>query len=507
MHKVVPIALCLCFSFATCFANGEKADNSEKAIKTVSPALAIPEEEVVTEGQLLLKSGNIPYRAVAGTYHYADEGTVKARFFYVAYTRTDIENKSKRPITFCFNGGPGAASIWIHMGLLGPKRVDLKKENFNVPPFQYRDNEYSLLDTTDLVFIDPVSTGYSRAAHGEDSKQFYNVEEDIKSIAEFIRLYTTRNSRWESPKFLIGESYGTLRAVELANHLYNQFNLATNGVALISSILNFATIDILDQGNDLPFSLFLPTYTATAGFHRKLSPALQEDVQGAVKQAEAYAMSEYPLILMRGDALSIEQRKECISKLSLLTSLSPEVIDRMDLRIKPSNFMQELLRSEKKVIGRFDARVVGEEINKNSEYVGYDPSMDTTFSSFTATFNEYVRKDLKWVKDDDYRVLANLQPWGYGKEAVNRYFNSVPTLREMMLRVPGYSVFVASGYYDLATPSFSEFYTFNNLNIGEKARERITIKYYPAGHMMYTDQDSLISLSHDLHAFIEATLK
>lgn len=512
MHKAVPLSFFLCLFFATGFANSEperaeRAESAEKT-KTAPPLVANLEEEVVSEGQLLLDSGNIPYKAVAGTYNFKDEqGVVKARFFFVAYTRSDIENKTTRSIAFCFNGGPGAASVWVHMGLLGPKRVDLKKENVNVPPFQYINNQYSLLDVTDLVFIDPISTGYSRAVQGEDSKQFYNVDDDIKSIAEFVRLYTTRNSRWESPKFLIGESYGTMRAVELGSYLYNHLDMATNGVILISSVLDFSTIDVLEQGNDLPYYLMLPTYTATAGFHRKLSPKLQGDVQGAVKQAEAYSMNEYPLLLMRGNTLTQEQRKESISKLSLLTGLSPEYIDRADLRIQPSNFMQELLRSEGKVIGRFDSRIVGEQINKNTEYVCYDPSLDYMITAFTSTFNEYVRKDLKWVKDDDYRVLTNLQPWGYGKEAVNRYFNAVPTLREMMLRVPAYSVFVASGYYDLATPSFGQVYTFNTLNLGENVRNRITMKYYPAGHMMYSELDSLVSLSRDLHTHLEATLK
>ncbi|MBA3239261.1 MAG: peptidase S10 [Parachlamydiaceae bacterium] len=504
MNKVLSISIFLCLYFSVGFADSE----SEKPAKTASPIIGVPEEEIVSEGQLALKSGNIPYKAVAGTYHFKDDqGVVKARFFYIAYTRSDSEDKRTRPIAFCFNGGPGAASVWMHMGLLGPKRVVFKKDNSNVPPFQFINNEYSLLDATDLVFIDPISTGYSRAAQGEDSKHFNNVDEDIKSIAEFVRLYTTRNSRWESPKFLFGESYGTMRAVELASYLYNKLDLATNGAALISSVLNFATIDILDQGNDLPFSLFLPAYTAIAGFHHKLSPGQQADVQGTVRNAEAYAMNEYPLLLLRGDTLSPEQRRETALKLSLLTGLSPEFIERVDLRIKPYNFMQELLRSEGKVIGRFDARVTGRQLSNISEYVGYDPSMDNVISAFTSSFNEYVRNDLKWIKDDDYRVLADLHPWGYGKKAVNRYFNAVPTLRELMLRVPAFSVFVASGYYDLATPSFGSLYTFNNLNLGEPAGKRLTMKYYPSGHMMYTDHESLVSLSDDLHTYIEATLK
>jgi carboxypeptidase C (cathepsin A) len=465
-----------------------------------------PEEESITEGEIQLQNHKVPYKTVAGTYNFKDaHGTVKGSFFYIAYTRTDVENTRTRPITFCFNGGPGASSVWMHMGLLGPKRVILNKDFSNAPPYSFGDNEQTLLDVTDLVFIDPISTGYSRTPQGEDPKQFYNVEEDIKSVGEFVRLYTTRNSRWESPKFLIGASYGTMRAVELSSHLFDEFNMVVNGVMLISSILDFQTIDTLERINDLACIAYLPTYTAVAWYHKLLSPELQADLPKALDRARNYALNEYALALLQGDNLTIERRKEVAQKLAYYSGISSDYIERTNLRISPYNYSKELLAKENKVVGRFDARLLGGSVNALAEYSGYDPSMDAIFSAFTGAFNEYVRKDLKWAKDDEYRVLADVRPWNYGK-AMNRYVNAVPTLREVLIRLPGFSVFVASGYFDLATPFFGSEYSFSHLNVDKKIRDRVTMKYYPIGHMMYVDLPSQGSLSVDLHAFINSSI-
>lgn len=476
-----------------------KAEEHPKEVKIESGILQA-EEEAVTEGHLIINEKKIPYTAVAGTYQFKDEnGQAKARFFYIAYTRSDVENKALRPIAFCFNGGPGASSVWMHLGLLGPKKVVLKDGVDYQPPYEYADNPYSLLDEADLVFIDPISTGYSRTNQGVDAKQFHSLQEDIKSIGEFIRIFITRNSRWESPKYLIGASYGTMRAVELASYLFDKFNMATNGILLISSILNFQTIDVNDCNNDLPFVLYLPSYTATAWSHQRLTPSLQADLGKALKEARDYAYNEYSLALLKGDRLSPEERKEVAQKLAYFTGLQPQLIERMNLRVKSTEFIQELLKDQGNVIGRFDTRVVGKAIHSMSNSMEYDPSMDAIFSAFTATFNQYVRNELKWVKDDEYKVLANVMPWNYGKD--NCFFSAIPTLREVLLRLPRFSVFVANGYFDLATPFLGTDFSFNHLNVGA-ASERIKINYYPGGHMMYTSNPSLEKLSRDIHSFI-----
>lgn len=475
---------------------------NEKAPPLAHAPQPLTEAESITEGELIIQGQKIAYQATAGTYHYKEEnGTIKADIFYIAYKRKDIDPSVQRPVAFCFNGGPGASSVWMHMGLLGPKRVALNNGIAEVPPFHYVNNEFSLLDVTDLVFIDPVSTGYSRAAPGEDAKLFHAVETDVKSVGEFIRLYITRNGRWDSPKILVGASYGTIRAVELVNHLFDQFNMAVNGAILISSALNFQSLEPEAGSNDLPFLLFLPTYTTAAWYYQKLSPDLQADLQKTIEEVKSFASNEYAFALFLGNELPEELRKKTVEKLSLFTGLPTATIESMDLRIKPLQFVNELLKQQNKVIGRFDLRVTGDAINRNSSHMEYDPSMDAIFSAFTATFNQYVREELKWVKDDEYKVLANVFPWNFGKDN-NRYFSTIPTLREVMIRIPPLSVFSASGYFDLATPFFSIDYNFNHLNVPGDLSKRLTMKSYSAGHMMYTDLQSLRALSNDLHEYI-----
>ncbi|MBA3602603.1 MAG: peptidase S10 [Parachlamydiaceae bacterium] len=472
----------------------ERKEASEQQSK---PLIPVVEKESTTEGQIVLNGQTIPYIATAGTYSFKDEhGVTKAQFFYVAYARSDVENPSLRPVTFSFNGGPGAASAWMHMGLLGPKRVVVT----NSPPYSYTDNKFSLLDVTDLVFIDPVSTGYSRPSQGEDLNQFHGVEGDVKSIAEFVRLFVTRKSRWESPKYLIGASYGSMRAVKLANYLLDEFYMTFNGIILVSSVLDFQTIDTTDFNNNLSSILFLPSYTATAWNFKTLDPTLQKDFNNTLNLVKDFAMNEYALALMQGDRLTPERRKKVIDKLSLYTGLTPQLIERANLRVQPSVFMKNLLIQENKLLGRFDGRVTGGALEVDSPHAEYDPSFEALLSPFTAIFNQYVRNELKWTVDDEYKLLTNVQPWTYDG-ANNRYLNTISNLREVMIRMPEFRVFVASGYFDLATPFFGTDYTFNRLNIRPSAANRVTMKYYPGGHMMYVDPHSVESLSKDLHAF------
>lgn len=454
-----------------------------------------------TDHSIKIDGKVIPYKATAGNLIVkSDDGKIKANIFYVYYEKSDTQDKAKRPITFCFNGGPGSSSVWLHLGTFGPRRVDFDENGYANPPYYLVDNEYSLLDKTDLVFIDPVSTGYSRAYPGEDVKQFHGVEEDIKSIAHFIRLFVTKNSRWESPKYLAGESYGTTRAAGLAGNLHDDHYIYCNGVILVSSILNFQTINDHQNGNDLPYVLYLPTYTKTAAYYHKLAPELEKNMDKTIKDVQEFALNEYALALMQGDSIDEKSRIKIIEKLSYYTGLSKDFIDRSNLRVNNLHFSKELLRNERRTIGRFDSRYKGIDSHSCGETFEYDPSAAAIFGAFTAAFNDYIRSELKYETDEEYKILTSVQPWNYNK-ATNQYLNVGENLREVMTKNPALKVFVGSGYYDLATPYFATDYTFNHLNLDPSLRSHITKKYYDGGHMMYVQKASLIKLKEDLADF------
>lgn len=465
-------------------------------------------ESVVTEHTITTDGKTFSYKATVGMLPIKDDfGAAKGSIFYTAYEKTDSKDLSKRPITFCFNGGPGSASVWLHLGILGPMRIALKNEAYQNPPYSYIPNEYSLLDATDLVFIDPISTGYSRAFDQEELKQFHNVEGDAKWLSEWIRQYITRNQRWDSPKFLIGESYGTLRAVEMTQTLHDDYGIYLNGIMLISSILDFQTLDKYDKSCDLPFILYLPSLTAAAWYHNKLAPELQNNFQEALKQSKEFAVSEYSVALLLGDLLSEEKYREIARKVAYFTGISQEYVEKANLRLTLARYSKELLRNDLLVIGRFDSRVTGYSPDPQVEYATYDPSLNTIIGPFTAVAQSYFASNLKWMKDSQYKVLTNMQPaWEYTK-AQNRFFSALPTLRDILVDNMDLHVFVASGYYDLATPYFSTEYTFNHLNLDQNVKDRITMDYYDGGHMMYLQLPELIKLNNDMHAFIRKTLQ
>jgi len=454
----------------------------------------------VTTGTLVLKEEAEKKGDQAGE---AEGEKAKATIFFVAYIRDGVEDKTKRPLTFSFNGGPGSSSVWLHLGALGPRRVAMGDAgHLTPPPYQVVDNEFSLLDVSDLVFIDPVSTGYSRAVPGEKAQEFHGFKKDIESIAEFIRLYSTRYQRWTSPKFLIGESYGTTRAAGLAGHLQDRHGLYLNGLMLISSILNFQTAHF-DPGNDLPYALFLPTYTATAWYHRRLAPELQKDLAATLREAEAFAAGDYTLALMKGEALTPEERATIVTQLARYTGLSVEYIERTHLRIDDARFVKELLRGERRTVGRLDSRFTGIDRDAVGEDVEHDPSYSAIAGPYTAALYEYVRGELKFESDLQYEILhPNLWAnWSYA-EHQNQFVNVGETLRQAMSANPFLKVFVASGYYDLATPYFATDYTFNHLRLDPSLHENITKRYYPAGHMMYVHLLSLAQLKKDLADFV-----
>ncbi len=483
--------------------NGEekKAEPKDQIIET-KHSITLGGQEIkytVTCGTIVLKEEAEKKGEKAGE---AEGEKPKASIFFIAYTRDEVSDKTKRPLTFSFNGGPGSSSVWLHLGVLGPRRTTMTDlGDLPPPPFKLVDNEFSMLDVTDLVFIDPVSTGYSRPIVGEKAKEFHGFKKDIESVGDFIRLYTTRYQRWTSPKFLIGESYGTTRAAGLAGYLQNRHGLFLNGIMLVSCILNFATARF-NNGNDLPYILFLPTYTATAWYHKRLAPELQNDLQSTLREVEAFALGEYTLALSKGATLAANERARIVQKLARYTGLSADYIERVNLRIEIHRFTKELLRDERRTVGRLDSRFKGIDRDAAGEKHEYDPSLTNIMGPYTATFNDYVRGELRFETDLPYEILTpRVQPWSFADHE-NQYVNVAETLREAMTINPFLKVIIANGYYDLATPYFATQYTFNHLGIDPSLEKNLALTYYPAGHMMYIHLPSLAKLKEDLANFV-----
>ncbi|MFD1817513.1 Carboxypeptidase C (cathepsin A) [Pseudarcicella hirudinis] len=464
---------------------------------------------VITKHQTTINGQTFSYTATTGYMTLKDEsGKAKANIFYIAYTKDGVSDISKRPVTYTFNGGPGSASVWLHMGCIGPKRILMSDKGESLaPPYKYVNSEYSWLDKTDLVFIDPVNTGYSRAAQGEDEKQFLGYTGDIESVGEFIRLYTVKYGRWASPKFLAGESYGTTRAAGLSGYLQDKFNMYINGVALISSILNFQTARF-EKGNDLPYPLFLPTYTAMAWYHKKVAPEYQGDLLKTLREVENFALNDYTLALTKGDMLPEMEKNRIIEKLSKFTGLSQAYIRNTDMRIEISRFVKELLRTEGKTAGRLDGRFTGTDFDNAGERNEFDPSLDATISGpYSASINHYLRQELKYENDLPYLVLTGrVQPWSYNN-VQNQYLNVAETLRQAMAKNPYLKVWVGAGYYDLATPYFAAEYTVAHMGLKPEQRKNVNFTYFEAGHMMYIHKESLIKLKKDADKFYDEALK
>jgi carboxypeptidase C (cathepsin A) len=462
---------------------------------------------VVTNHTVTINGVEVKYRAAAGTLPIKnDKGDVKASMFFVAYTRADEPDLSRRPITFAFNGGPGSSSVWLHMGALGPQRVEYGPEGEPLPPpSRVIPNEYSWLDLTDLVFIDPVSTGFSRAAEGEDPKQFHGLSEDIQAVGEFIRLYCVRENRWASPKYLVGESYGTTRAAGLSGYLQDSLGMAVNGVVLVSPVLYFQTI-AFDNGNDTPYWLFLPTYTATAWHHKMLKGPLAADLELAVAESEKFASGEYLTALAKGDTLTPEEHNKIARRLSELTGLSEDFVKRSNLRIRMGQFAKELLRAQGRTVGRYDSRYKGIDRDGVNDTYEYDPSYAAVQTQFTGAFNHYVRTALRYESDLNYEILTGkVYPWNHG--ASNRYAETAETLRRAMTTNPHLRLLVCCGYYDLATPFYAADYTVSHLGLDPSLRPNVTVARYRAGHMMYLRLDDLKKLKDDAAAFYARGVK
>jgi carboxypeptidase C (cathepsin A) len=509
-------------------SSATKSDSSAKAAGDAD--LSTTHHTITIGGQVL------HYQATAGYMTLPDyDGKPKANIFFVAYTKENAPpppppapapggdattppapqpeaaatppaiDAATRPITFAFNGGPGSSSVWLHLGALGPKRViqeekDVAPPVVPAPPYQLVDNEYTWMTFTDLVFIDPVSTGYSRPVEGESASQFHGLEEDLRSVGEFIRLWTTKNKRWGSPKFLAGESYGTTRCAGLSGTLQDTHGMYLNGIVLISTVLNFQTLQF-NTGNDVPYPLFLPTYTATAWYHKKLAPDLQADFAKTIGEAKAWALGDYTTALAKGDALTPVERAEVVTRLSRYTGLSERYIEDCNLRPRIFNFTKELLRDQDKTVGRLDSRYVGVDGDSVGASSEFDPSMSAITGPYTACLNDYVRTELKYENDKNYEILTGrVQPWSYAGSQ-NRYVNVAETLRSAIAKNNALKVMVAAGYYDLATPFFAADYTMNHLGLPPALQGNVETHYYDAGHMMYIRLADLEKLTRDVGAF------
>ena len=466
------------------------------------------EPPVVTKHELKLAGGRtLRYSVTTGLMPLKnDAGDVEARVFFMAYTLDRSGGPETRPLMFSFNGGPGSSSVWLHLGALGPKRVKMREDGaMPQPPYQLVDNDHTWLDETDLVFIDPVGTGYSRPAKPELGRKFWGVQGDIESVGEFIRLYLTRHERWGSPLFLVGESYGTTRAAGLAGHLVDR-GIAFNGILLVSSILNFQTARFT-QGNDLPYPLFLPTYAATAWYHKKLPADLQSKPLGDfLREVTAFAGGDYPSALTKGDRLSPAERQEIAKRLARYTGLSETYVDEADLRIEIQRFCKELLRRERHTVGRLDSRFKGTDESGVSERPEFDPSMTAIRPPYTAAFNDYVRRGLGYKSDTVYHILGGGigTPWDFGSG--NGFADTSDALRSAFAKNPDMKVFVASGYYDLATPYFATEYTLTHMGLDAAQRARVSTSYYEAGHMMYIHERELARLKQDVAKFLATAL-
>lgn len=472
-----------------------------------------PKDNLVeTKHSIRIGGKTIKYTVTTGTMVMKEEINDKekdaevekprAQIFFTAYTKDGVKDKGKRPITFSFNGGPGSSSVWLHMGVLGPRRVVLTEDGeLPPPPFKLTDNQYSILDETDLVFIDPMSTGYSRPIEGEKSREWHTFTKDITSVGDFIRLYTTRYNRWLSPKFLAGESYGTTRSAGLSGYLQDRHGMLLNGLILISAVLDFTTIDF-NLNNDLPYILFLPAYAATAWYHGKLG--FKAPLETVLKEAEEFATGEYASALLKGASLTPEERTNIVEKLSRYTGISQEFIQRSDLRILDRHYFKELLRERGKTVGRLDSRYTGIDRIGVTESPEFDPLFAQVNGPYTAAFNDYIRSELKFETDLPYEILSEKvwMQWSYSYFQ-NQYVNVAETLRGAMHFNKYLKVFVANGYFDLGTPYFATEYTFDHLGLDASLRKNISMAYYDAGHMMYVHMPSLKALKKDMSKFIK----
>ncbi len=509
IFMVYGLALLFCGGRAAGQAPEKDAKAPEAKSSDKCDAAATKEESSVTDHTIRIGGQTIPYKAAAGTTLLKnDKGDPTGLMYSVAYTRSDVKDLSQRPVAFLYNGGPGSATMWLHMGAFGPRRVYTVDGSFTPPaPYKLVDNGESLLDKTDLVFIDAMGTGYGHAVCKAQDKDFFGIDEDVEAFAQFIVTYLSRNDRWNSPKFLIGESYGTFRSAALGNYLQSHDEVHLNGIVLISSVLDLSSLTFA-PGDDQPYVFYLPSYAAVAWYHKVLGerPA---DVAGFIEEARKYAQGEYASALYKGAALSSSEKTAVAKKLSYFTGLSEDYLIKADLRVNLNQFRAELQRKAGLTIGRIDARFTGHTYDPLEENAQGDPQGPAVGGAFTALLNAYNHDELKFGKDKVYHNAANaFGSWNWVRKDQRQFgFPGAPNvdtdLAQAMITNPRLLVQVENGYYDLATPFFATEHTMEHLGLPEALQKNIKEDYYTAGHMMYLHDEDRVKLHHQIANFID----
>lgn len=465
-----------------------------------------PDEEKIsqTSHAMRLDGRDIKYTATAGTLPIRlDDGKVSARMFFVAYTK-DGEDVKTRPVSFLFNGGPGSASVWLHMGSFGPKIAKMADEGFQpAPPYDLVDNPHSLLDVSDVVFVDAISTGYSRVTPDTDNQQFHGQDGDIRAFGEFVAEYLRVYNRYPSPKFLIGESYGSIRAAGLAQELQTRHGIELNGVALLSALLTYQTLSPAPN-NDIAYAIQIQTFAATAWYHKKLPADLQQKpIKQVVDDARVFAFGEYMLALTKGHTLTDAERTATAEKLARYTGLSAKYVLQANLRVDSGRFRKELLRDERLVVGRLDGRFTALDADAAGERQEFDPSNTALAGPYVAMFRDYVKNTLEWESDLHYPTSGNVRPWTYVQ---NRYMDMTDALRQTMAKNPFLKVFVICGYYDMATYVGGIEFNLTHMAYDKQITDRVSFGYYEGGHMMYIRPSAHAALKKDTAAFIRSAL-
>ena len=503
--------------FATALALPASAQRPPIPVRDTVVAEAAPlpvpkEMSSVTEHTIRIDGQVVPYRATAATMLLRNgRGEPIGSLYYTAYTRTDVKDVSRRPLAFLYNGGPGSASAWLHMGAFGPRRIVTADAAPTPPaPYQWVDNASSLIDVADLVFIDPIGTGFSRVVGKGTGRDFWGIDEDAASLADFISHYVTQNARWNSPKYLIGESYGTTRSAVLVNRLQRREGMDFNGVVLISAVLDFETLAFA-PGHDIGYALYLPSYAATAAYHG-LIPKPQ-NLATFLDEVRRYALGPYLAALSKGGSLSDADRATTLQQLSRYTGLSEDYLAKADLRVNLGQFRAELQRRQGLATGRLDSRFDGPMGDQLAETADYDPQSTAISSAYTAAINSYLRDDLKFTTDERYSLSGGTPGWNWTREGQAGgggggrggapYVGS--DLAQALLTNPNLRVQIENGYYDLATPFFAIEYTIDHLAVPATARAHVEQRYYEAGHMMYVLEPELVKLKANIARLIAAT--
>jgi len=506
-------ALVFALSFAV--APGFVAAQERPAGEDAEAALATdakPEPvTAVTRHSVRIDGAVVRYTATAGwLIMTGDDGEPVARFGYTAYTRDDVEDRNRRPVTFAFNGGPGSASAWLHMGILGPRRVVVTDEGYAPPPpVELVDNAYSVLDLTDLVMVDPVGTGFSVPLGEAEGKDFWGVDPDIRSVGAFIKKYVTENGRWGSPKYILGESYGGIRTAGLVHHLQSRESMNFNGVVLVSPFLNMGS-GIDGAQIDLPHVLYLPTLAATAWYHGAVADR-PERLEDFLAEVERFAYEVYAPALLRGYTIPEAEKRAVAARLAAFTGTDTEYWMKADLRVTHPQFLQELMRDEREIAGRIDSRFIGPATNPLGETMDYDPFFPAVGPAFTAAFMTYLHDELELRTDFEYRFSGGTSDWNWehampgARGWATPWADLRPDLAMAMTMNPGLHVLVQQGWYDLATPALATKHDIAHLDIPPGARDRIRMEFYEAGHMMYLHGPSMRKFREDLASFIRET--